>query len=101
MGAAPGFYEIRVAGAYPDGGKRYAKPIGDDLREGGFMALAGGLRADHEFDAAVSQDGEIGALAWNAAGPLDVVCNRDAGELAARFGGFAPCRKAGPVGEFK
>ena len=65
------------------------------------MTLAGGLRADHEVDTAVSQDSEIRALARNAAGPLDIVCDRDAGELAARFGSFAPCRKAGPVGEFK
>src|SRR5215471_10056764 len=101
MRAAARLDDVGIAGAHPYGPKRHAQPIGDDLREGCFMPLPGCLSADDKVDATIRQDRDVRALARDPAGRLDVVCNPDAGELAALTGGLAALREARPVRDFE
>ncbi len=72
---------IRVTGDQTHALERDAEPFGDELREARLVALATRQRADHDVDEAVQRDRDLGALARNSAGQLDIVGDADAAQL--------------------
>ena len=62
--------------------ERHAEPFRHALREGGFVALPAGERADHDVDAAFRIYGDVGALARIAAGSFEVTAKADAAQIA-------------------
>jgi hypothetical protein len=76
---------------------RQSQEIGGDLRKVGIMALAIRLGAEHERDAAVWLEADLGAFARRAARGLEKTRDTEAAQPAALRRGPAPRSKA--VGE--
>jgi hypothetical protein len=61
------------------------------------MTLAIRDRPDHDIDRAVSQDGDVGALAWNARRGVEIVGNRDTTAASARLRNARPLARHVPI----
>ena len=83
MRAAAGADAIRVMRHEIDALMRHAEPFGHELGKARLMALAAIHRAEHELDAVIGADRDLGALARRAAGALDVIGDADAAQHAA------------------
>ena len=90
-------HQIRVAGDELHAPMLDAKPLGDELGEARFVALAGGQRAEDHVDSAFRPHGDLRALARIAGVQLDVVREADAAvpSAPARIG--APGLESLPV----
>ena len=84
-----------------DAVERYAEPLGDKLREARLVTLTGGHCPHHQFDPSLRQDGDLGTLARETAGDLDVVRKANAAIPAAPPSLVAPWRKAVPIGKLQ
>src|SRR5437879_6896258 len=73
---------------------RDSQEIGGNLRKAGLVALAVRLGAEHQRDAAVRLEADLGALARRAARCLKKTGDAEPAQLAAVCCGAAPSRKA-------
>src|SRR6267142_2647987 len=71
-----------------------AQQIGGDLRKAGLVSLADRLGAEHQGDAAVRLEADLGALARRAARCLEKTGDAEPAQLAALDRFPAPRRKA-------
>ena len=97
MRAAAFLDDVGVAFVDIDVVERHAEPFRHALREGRFVALPAGERADHDVDPALRMHRDVGALARIAAGGLEVTAKPDAAQplALARFG--AALLKSSPI----
>ena len=99
MRAAADLHNVGVAGNQPHAVKRHAQPLGNQLREAGFVALAVGDGAENHVYAAIGVYGDFGTLARRAGRGIDVIRHADATTLAACFCFRFTRGKAGPIAE--
>src|SRR5690606_29337922 len=94
--------------------ERHAEALRDELREGGFVALAVAVRAGQHLDRADCVDSHLGRLPQADAGPerayrgrrgdaagLDVAAHADAAQLSAPLRFLAAGGEAGVVGRLR
>src|SRR5712691_3862541 len=77
-----------------EGTNRESQQVGSDLRKAGLMALAVRLRAEHQRDACLRLEADLGALARRAARCFEKTGDAQPAELAAVRCFLAPSRKA-------
>ena len=93
-----GWDQIGVALAQPDGSVWHAQAFGKHLRECRFVALADGLRAGDQCNAAVGFETNFDVLVRRTAGGLDVIGEAQATQFAARLAVLAARRETRCVG---
>ena len=77
-----------------EGGNRQPQEIGGDLRKAGLVALAVRLGAEHESDAAVRLEADLGAFAGCAARGLEKAGDAEPAQPAALRRSLSPLGKA-------
>ncbi len=77
--------QVGIALTQANGRIRKTKAVGEDLRKGGFVALADGLRAGDQRYRAIRFEADVHVLVRRAAGAFDVVRITQAAQLALRL----------------